>query len=79
MHGPESSDMKNWVEAVSSVMERGQKQIPSSLASTSRCIDKHWTRYKAAEWKAWLLLYASLLFEKLQEPYRKTFVTGAHI
>lgn len=55
-------------------MAGARQQIPASLGHAPRDIFKHYNGFKAAEWKAWLLLYGpSLLEQRLPEKYLVNF------
>ena len=65
-----ADDMKD----VSAAMVKARPQIPSYLGHAPRRIDMHYSSFKAAEWKAWLLFFGvPLLDQRLHEEYFGNF------
>jgi hypothetical protein len=64
------------VKEVGMVMTNARPQIPGYLGHAPRQIDVHYSSFKAAEWKAWLLLFGvPLLDQRLHEGYLANFRT----
>ena len=65
-----ADDMKD----VGAAMVKARLQIPSYLGHAPRRIDMHYSSFKAAEWKAWLLFFGvPLLDQRLHEEYFGNF------
>jgi Domain of unknown function (DUF4218) len=61
-------------EDIGSALASARTGIPSYLGHAPRRIDNHYRSFRAAEWKAWLLLYGvPILNDRLKAPYVANF------
>ena len=65
---------KNALEMIGQQLAGARGSIPSYLGHAPRRIDLYYRGFKAAEWKAWLTMYAlPLITDKLDERYVQNF------